>query len=53
MSTTMYRWTFMILVALMVLLGGGLALRAAAGEDAVRPPAPQQGTGGSGRIMFS
>jgi hypothetical protein len=57
MSTTLDRWTVTILVALValvVLFGAGLALRAAVTDDATRPPAPSQiDTGGGGRIMFT
>jgi hypothetical protein len=53
MSTTMYRWTVTILVALVILLGAGLALQAAPAGEAPLPPAPQQDLGGGGRIMFS
>jgi hypothetical protein len=55
MSTTLSRWTVAVIVALAVLFGAGLALRAAATEDRTRQPAPVQqfGGGGGGDISFT
>jgi hypothetical protein len=54
MTTTLSRWTVAIVVALAVLVGASLAVRAAATDDPQSPPAPvQQFEGGGGRIMFT
>jgi hypothetical protein len=55
MSTTLSRWTVAVIVALAVMFGAGLALRAAATEERT-PPAPVQqfgGGGGGGAISFT
>ena len=55
MTTTLSRWTVAIVVALTILVGTTLALRAAVVDATPRPPAPpvNQIEGGGGRIMFS
>ena len=54
MTTTLSRLTVAIVVALALLVGASLAVRAAMAEDSQRPPAPvQQFEGDGGRIMFT
>jgi len=54
MTATLSRCTIAIVVALALMVGASLAVRAATTDDPPTPPAPvQQFEGGGGRIMFT